>query len=140
VVQRYSRLAFLRSQAAKTIENSTFLIQYFTLSVYIPGVTQKKRGAAAVKRRLPRPCAFRPVFAPFPRVLIKPSPVVQTTLPPCLSPRTGGIFRENRTFSIQFFSCSRISGIERQSRGKTVYTRGGTSGKARYTAAARFRQ
>jgi len=76
-------------------------------------------------------------FCSFSPRIDKTVPGGTKTLPPCLSPRTGGIFSENRTFFIQFFACSRISDIDKQSRGKTVYTHGGISGKARYTAADR---
>ena len=140
MVQRYSHLAFLRSQAAKALENSTFFIQFF-LYPSTTGRNAKKEDAAG--RHIdgqPRPFAFGSVFAPFSPLIDRTAPGGTNTLPPRVSLRTGGIISENSTFSIQFFACSRISGIDRQSRGKTVYTRGGISGKARYTAAVRFRQ
>jgi len=71
VVQRYSRLVFRRSQAAKTLENSTFFIQLFALFVYIPGVTQKA-GAASRQSTASRAPLFLGLFlTPFPRVLIE---------------------------------------------------------------------
>jgi len=104
------------------------------------GRNAKKAGRGSRQKTIAAPRAFRSAFEPFLPRIDRTAPGNRNTLPPCLSPRTGGIFHEKRTFSIQFFACSHISGIGRQSRGKTVYTRGGTSGKARYTAAVRYRQ
>jgi len=64
--------------------------------------TIKKRGAAAVKRRLPRPALLGLFLILFSRVLIEPPPVIETPYRPAYRRAQAAFFTKNAPFLYSF--------------------------------------